>query len=120
MQRRRNKVKDKPPPDPRREYLDAESSDEAERLAGHLQRLIGHSQVPRCCRFLICLQDYGNLPFDLNRTRRVLEDEPNSSSHEFSWYLHDSKIVKSKDMGGGDGLAMELRRGEGLRNDRDE
>ncbi|KAG5343722.1 DYH2 protein, partial [Acromyrmex charruanus] len=32
MQRRRNKVKDKPPPDPRREYLDAESSDEAERL----------------------------------------------------------------------------------------
>ncbi|XP_029680614.1 uncharacterized protein LOC115246127 [Formica exsecta] len=31
MQRRRNKVKDKPPPDPRREYLDAESSDEAER-----------------------------------------------------------------------------------------
>ncbi|KYN39559.1 Dynein heavy chain 2, axonemal [Trachymyrmex septentrionalis] len=32
MQRRRNKVKDKPPPDPRREYLDAESSDEEERL----------------------------------------------------------------------------------------
>ncbi|XP_025268325.1 dynein heavy chain 2, axonemal-like [Camponotus floridanus] len=31
MQRRRNKVKDKPPPDPHREYLDAESSDEAER-----------------------------------------------------------------------------------------
>ncbi|XP_050449663.1 dynein axonemal heavy chain 2-like [Cataglyphis hispanica] len=31
MQRRRNKVKDKPLPDPRREYLDAESSDETER-----------------------------------------------------------------------------------------
>ncbi|XP_072759450.1 dynein axonemal heavy chain 2 [Anoplolepis gracilipes] len=31
MQRRRNKVKDKPPPDPHREYLDAEFSDEAER-----------------------------------------------------------------------------------------
>ncbi|RLU26151.1 hypothetical protein DMN91_002317, partial [Ooceraea biroi] len=31
MQRRRNKVKDKPPPEPHREYLDAESSDEAER-----------------------------------------------------------------------------------------
>ncbi|KAL6445587.1 hypothetical protein ACFW04_000846 [Cataglyphis niger] len=31
MQRRRNKVKDKPLPDPRREYLDAESTDEAER-----------------------------------------------------------------------------------------
>lgn len=30
MQRRRNKVKDKPPPEPHREYLDAESSDEAE------------------------------------------------------------------------------------------
>ncbi|XP_011645673.1 dynein heavy chain 2, axonemal-like [Pogonomyrmex barbatus] len=29
MQRRRNKVKDKPPPDPHREYLDAEFSDEA-------------------------------------------------------------------------------------------
>ncbi|KAG5317387.1 DYH2 protein, partial [Pseudoatta argentina] len=158
MQRRRNKVKDKPPPDPRREYLDAESSDEAERLGkiyeknikrthfsttssrtpipplnpkipqnrsrnkqhireknikyfpGHLQRLIGHSQVPRCCRFLICLLDYGNLPFDLDRTRRMLEDEPNSS------------IAKSKGMGGrmgGGGPAMGPRRGEGLRNDRD-
>ncbi|XP_076240944.1 dynein axonemal heavy chain 2 [Calliopsis andreniformis] len=31
MQRRKDKVKDRPPPDPHREYLDAPSSDEEER-----------------------------------------------------------------------------------------
>ncbi|EZA48747.1 hypothetical protein X777_13159 [Ooceraea biroi] len=97
MQRRRNKVKDKPPPEPHREYLDAESSDEAERHASHLQRLIGHSQIPRAvARFLICPRDYGNLPFDPDRGswHCALENEPNSSSAASSPYLPGPKVAE--------------------------
>lgn len=45
MQRRRNKVKDKPPPDPHREYLDAESSDEAERRSKIYEKNIKRALV---------------------------------------------------------------------------
>lgn len=57
MQRRRNKVKDKPPPHPHREYLDAEFSDEEERRGKIYEKNIkrthtfAHFAFPALSRF---------------------------------------------------------------------